>query len=70
MSYNGVNKDKSNSHIMAVYQSVKHYDVPDTYIVRCIFPKHNIFISYNTWLNIKNGGKKETTGKQQLALFN
>jgi len=70
MAYNGSNKNKTNSYIMEVYQSVKHYDVPDTYIVRCIFPKHNIFISYNTWLSIKNGSNKNKQNKQQLLIFN
>jgi hypothetical protein len=69
VAYNSNNKTKQKEYILNVYATVKHYDVPDTYIVRCIFPKHNIFISYRTWLGIKNiGNSIEPTN--QLALFN
>lgn len=69
MAYNGLNKEKQNKHILDVYNSVKHHDVPDTFIVRNIFPKHNIFISYRTWIGIKNAGRQSGSLKQ-LALFN
>jgi hypothetical protein len=69
VAYTSINKDKTNQHIMEVYKSVKHHDVPDTYIVRCIFPKHNIFISYRTWVSIKNTPEK-SGALNQLALFN
>lgn len=70
MAYNNRNKERHNAHVMAVYNAVKHYDVPDTYIVRCIFPKHNIYISYRTFQSIKNGNGMPAAAKPQLALFN
>lgn len=39
--------------VMEVYNTVKETDIPDTYIIRCIFPKHGIFISRRTFINYK-----------------
>lgn len=70
MAYNSNNHTKTVDHILSTYQSVKHYDVPDTYIVRCIFPKHNIFISYRKWMGIKNADNHREAIRKQLSLFN
>lgn len=42
------------THIVSIYNTVKEHDVPDTFILRNVFPKHGIFISYRKWMNIKN----------------
>jgi hypothetical protein len=68
MAYNALNKSKQTNYILSVYQSVKHHDVPDSFIVRCIFPKHNIFISYRTWSSIKSA-QTTITATAQLELF-
>lgn len=47
------NKKARYKYILTVYQSVKQSDIPDTQIVRNIFPKHGIFISYRNWTRIK-----------------
>lgn len=39
--------------IMEVYNSVKEQDIPDTFILRNIFPKHGIYISRRTFINYK-----------------
>jgi len=54
MAYNRRNYLKNVSYIISVYNEVKQYDIPDTHILRHEFPKHGIFISYRTWMNIKN----------------
>lgn len=53
MAYNRNNYIKRARHIIAIYNSVKFSDVPDTTIVRNVFPKHNIYITYRQWMNIK-----------------
>lgn len=53
MAYNPRNKLKKYKRIIAVYNEVKQEDIPDTYIVKNIFPKYNIFISYRNWVHIK-----------------
>ncbi len=68
MAYNRKNYLKQVQYIMQVYSSVKEPDVPDTRIVSNIFPKHNIFISYSTWKNIK-GMKPSEYNTRQLMLF-
>lgn len=56
--------------MVAVYNQHKQYDVPDTHIVRHVFPKHNIFISYRTWMVIKGTPLTHPEGdKRQLSLF-
>lgn len=68
MAYNNRNYIKSINYIVGIYQANKQEDIPDTFIVRRIFPKHNIFISYRTWMYIKNR-QEETVKDNQLALF-
>jgi hypothetical protein len=53
MPYLSRNKKRQYAHILEVYRSVKQLDVPDSYIVRVIFPKHRIHISYRQWVRIK-----------------
>lgn len=67
MAYNKRNHLKSTEHIKKIYLEVKEYDVPDSHIVRVIFPKHNIFISYRKWMNIKNAKLQQPS--PQLKLF-
>lgn len=57
--------------VIAVYQQHKHPDVPDTHIVRHVFPKHNIFISYRAWMNIKGTPLTATPppDPHQMSLF-
>jgi hypothetical protein len=38
---------------MDVYSKEKQYDIPDSFIVSRIFPKHGIFISYSQFMNYK-----------------
>lgn len=54
MAYNSRNRLKYTEHIIEVYNQVKNPDIPDSFIVRNIFPKHHIFISYRKWMSIKN----------------
>jgi hypothetical protein len=65
MAYNRRNYLKNVRYIVAVYNRIKQHDIPDTHILRHEFPKHGIFISYRTWMNIKNLSSSEI----QLALF-
>lgn len=68
MSYHNKNYIKRINYILQVYYNNKQEDIPDTFIVRRIFPKHNIYISYRTWMNIKNP-KQQQVADNQLALF-
>ncbi len=68
MAYNRNNYFKRARYIIAVYKSVKFQDVPDTYIVRVVFPKHNIFLSYRQWMNIKDA-KIPKQNPNQTSLF-
>ena len=68
MAYNKKNYNKRAQFIIDVYTNAKNADVPDTKIVRTVFPKFNIFISYRQWMNIKGTPiPKEQTA--QLSLF-
>lgn len=69
MAYNSNNYLKSVRYITSVYADVKEVDVPDTFIVRHEFPKKGIYISYRTWMNMKNI-KENTLPKTQPELFN
>lgn len=70
MAYTTGNREKYLQHVFEVYDSVKHYDVPDTFIVRNIFPKHNIYMSYVTWMLMKAKRDKKPEGNSaQLCLF-
>jgi hypothetical protein len=53
MAYNKANYYKKIKNIIDAYEKIKHYDIPDTFIVAKEFPKHGIFISYRQWMNIK-----------------
>lgn len=53
MAYNRSNYIKRARHIIDIYNAHKHEDIPDSRIVRNIFPKYNIFITYRQWMNIK-----------------
>lgn len=68
MAYNKKNYNKRAQFIIDVYKSAKHDDVPDTKIVRTVFPKFNIFISYRQWMNIK-GTPIPKQQQSQLSLF-
>lgn len=54
MAYNRKNYIIRAQYIVSVYNAYKYEDVPDSYIVRVHFPKHQIFITYRQWMNIKN----------------
>ena len=53
MAYNKNNYYKRIRFIIAVYNSIKHEDIPDTKIIAKEFPKHGINISYRQWMNLK-----------------
>lgn len=67
MPYNRNNYLKKTRHIVDVYLLYKNPDLPDTRIVANYFPKHNIHISYRTWMNIKGINFSQET--PQLSLF-
>ncbi|MBY0244991.1 MAG: hypothetical protein K2Q03_06030 [Sphingobacteriaceae bacterium] len=67
MAYNRNSYLKRVRYIVSVYQSVKERDKPDTYIVANIFPKHNIYITYRQWMNIK--GTPIPNANNQLKIF-
>jgi hypothetical protein len=62
------NKKKQYRRILDVYKEHKQSDVPDTFIVRVIFPRHHIYISYVQWMRIK-GRKPSEIQEPQLSLF-
>ena len=53
MAYNRNNYYKRARYIIEIYNGAKHADVPDTTIVRNVFPKYNIHLTYRQWMNIK-----------------
>ncbi len=67
MAYNAQNHRKAVERVVTLYRSVKEkeYDVPDTYIVRHVLPKHGIYISYRTLMNYK-AMKLAATPQMQL----
>lgn len=71
MAYNRNNYKKFSEYVWCIYESVKERDVPDTYIVRHVFPKHHIYISYRKWMTIKNEmtGAAGNAQSNQLSLF-
>ncbi|MGE0931679.1 hypothetical protein [Peijinzhouia sedimentorum] len=69
MAYNRDNYIKFAKHVREVYHSVKEEDIPDTRIVKHIFPAHNIFLSYRQWMNIKALRMNRNSDKQQISLF-
>ena len=73
MPYVRDNYNKKAQYIREVYLSVKEEDIPDTKIVRSIFPKFKIYINYRQWMNIKSmkiNRSEEEINPNQLALFN
>jgi hypothetical protein len=72
MAYTRHNYIKRIRRITEVYNQLKHHDVPDTFIVAKEFPKHNIYISYRQWMNIKGTPLTSVTtvNENQLAMFN
>ncbi len=69
MAYNKKNYYKRAQHIIDVYNAHKHEDVPDTAILRVVFPKYNIFLSYRAWMNIKGLPIPREVPSNQLSLF-
>ncbi|WP_163444988.1 hypothetical protein [Flavobacterium columnare] len=69
MAYNKKNYFKRARYIIAVYNAHKHEDVPDTKIINQIFPKHNIYLSYRQWMNIKGMSVPKENPANQLSLF-
>jgi len=67
MAYNRSNYSKRVQYIVEVYKQAKERDIPDTRILRVVFPKHGIYISYRQWMNIKAMKPSDYNG--QLALF-
>lgn len=53
MAYNNRNYLKRCKRIIEIYNKYKNPDIPDTRIVKHIFPKYDIDISYRQWMNIK-----------------
>jgi len=73
MAYVRDNYIKKAQFIREVYLSVKEEDIPDTRIVRHVFPKFNIFLNYRQWMNIKSmkiNRSEEEVDPSQLVLFN
>lgn len=54
MAYNNKGHLRRVAQVVEIYNQVKEHDVPDSKIVKHIFPKHGIFISYRTWMIWKN----------------
>jgi len=77
MAYNPKNKLRAFRRILAIYSEVKQEDIPDTFIVAKVFPKHHIYISLRTWMTIKHldpaelqyEGDKDFVDPNQLQLF-
>ncbi|OWP81655.1 hypothetical protein BWK63_05030 [Flavobacterium covae] len=62
MAYNKKNYYKRLRYIIDIYNQHKYEDVPDTRIIKNIFPKYGINLSYRQWMNIKSTPvPKETT---------
>jgi len=69
MAYTRTNYLKNIRRITDVYVAVKQIDVPDTFIIKHEFPKRGIYISYRTWMYMKNI-KQNTLPVRQAELFN
>lgn len=72
MAYNRKNYLRKVRFVVDIYNQHKEYDVPDTFILRNIFPKYGIYMSYRKWMYIKNMKESELPEKShhQLSLFN
>lgn len=68
MAYNNTNHLRKTRFIVDTYVSIKNEDIPDTYILKNEFPKHGIYISYRTWMNIKNMKNNQLPPSPQLTL--
>jgi hypothetical protein len=70
MAYNRNNYLKYVCRIVELYQEHKEADKPDTYILRHVFPKHGIYISYRKWMYIKSMKPSEYKQPEcQIRLF-
>lgn len=70
VAYNNSNHLKNVEMIIRLYLRVKEYDIPDTYIIRYIFPKHGVHISYRTLMYYKRAKMRHTLPETaQLNLF-
>jgi len=71
MAYNQANKQKHFEHVLQIYYDVKQEDIMDTFIVRKILPKYNIFISYRKFMYIKhqNAPDRRRIDHNQLSMF-
>ena len=69
MAYNQRNKLKQYQRIIDIYNEIKQPDIPDTQIISKELPKHNVFISYRTWMSIKGMKPSELDYDGQLAMF-
>lgn len=70
MPYVRDNYCKRAQYIREVYFKVKEDDIPDTRIVRSVFPRYNIWISYRQWMNIKNMRiNRQPQPVSQMAMF-
>lgn len=62
------NKKKQYQYIVDIYNEHKQSDIPDTFIIRVIFPRHHIYISYRQWMRIK-GHKPSEFETNQMTMF-
>lgn len=69
MAYNSNNYNKWVKEVIKLYNDLKTPDVPDTEIIRREFPRHNIYLSYRQWMNIKGRPVKREEPTNQLNLF-
>lgn len=72
MPYVRDNYIKTALYIREVYLKVKEEDIPDTRIVRNVFPKYGIFLGYRQWMDIKGmriNRSEEEINPNQLSLF-
>lgn len=67
MAYNRNNYSRRVQYIREVYSKAKERDIPDTRILKHVFPTHGIYLSYRQWMNIK--GMKPSEYNSQLMLF-
>lgn len=63
------NFNKRVKFIVHVYQEAKERDIPDTRILRVVFPSKGIFISYRQWMRIKALKPSEYDTKQLCLGF-
>ncbi len=68
MAYNRKNYLNEVERILLVYTKVKKEHIPDTYIVRVLFPQHGINISYRKWMDIKGFKPSDLQPKMLIAV--